>query len=66
MGKYIDLVEELEVEVEFVELYLGQKLFSDVDSFLTSKGFELDGWVRKIQFSGIEVFGDAVYKRKSS
>lgn len=65
MGKYIDLVEEIEVEVEFVELYLGQKLFSDIDSFLTSKGFVLDGWVRKVKFSGIDVFGDAVYKRRS-
>ena len=30
----------VQVEVEFVELYKGQPLFSDVDSFLRSKGFQ--------------------------
>ena len=30
----------VQVEVEFVELYKGQPLFSDVDSFLRSQGFQ--------------------------
>ena len=30
----------LQVEVEFVELYKGQPLFADVDSFLRSRGFQ--------------------------
>ena len=31
----------IEVEVEFVELYEGQALFSDVDQYLRSQGFDL-------------------------
>lgn len=36
----------LEVEVEFVELYKGQPLFSEVEVFLRNKGFELFGLKR--------------------
>jgi hypothetical protein len=31
------------VEVEFVELYKGQALFSEMEMFLRKKGFELFG-----------------------
>lgn len=61
MGKYIDIVKEIEVEVEFVELYHGQKLFEDLDKFLIKKGFIFKNFLRLVQFNGVTVFGDAIY-----
>ena len=40
-GTMLRNVSVIKVEVEFVELYEGQKLFADVDSLLRSFGFEL-------------------------
>lgn len=37
----LESVELIEVEVEFNEMYQGQPLFADVDSFLRRRGFEL-------------------------
>jgi len=42
----------VQVEVEFVEMYKGQPLFADVDSFLRSQGF---------QFHCFDVFINAVF-----
>lgn len=64
MGKYIDIVKEIEVEVEFVELYHDQKLFEDIDSFLSSKGFQFSHFLREVLFNGVTAFGDAIYIRK--
>ncbi len=36
----------LEIEVEFFELYRGQRLFSDIDSFMRANGFQLMGLKR--------------------
>ena len=62
----------VEVEVEFLALYQGQPLFTDVHTFLTAQGFELmdlrrASWKRK-NFAdfigrGQLVFGDALYLR---
>lgn len=40
-GDYLERVSVIKVEVEFVELYRGQKLFPDVMSLLHARGFEL-------------------------
>jgi FkbM family methyltransferase len=40
-GSFLRRVSVIKVEVEFVELYAGQKLFADVDMLLRSYGFEL-------------------------
>lgn len=60
----------LKVEVEFLELYRGQPLFADVDSFLRARGFELAD-LRRVYWKRAEftafpgkgqlVFGDALY-----
>lgn len=65
----------LEVEVEFVEIYQNQPLFSNVDSFIRKQGFQLFDiqgvyWKRTIGKSigkkrGQLVFGNALYLRKS-
>lgn len=62
----------IEIEVEFVELYENQPLFSDVDAFLREQGFELyglkrhrwklnDGETCPAESGGRVVFGDALY-----
>jgi len=69
----LDSVIGLELEVEFIEAYKGQPLFSDIDSFVRAKGFELFDlnryWANRFNTSkrhlnrGQLVFGDAVYFR---
>jgi FkbM family methyltransferase len=62
----------IEIEVEFVELYRGQRLFADVDQFLRANGFGLMGLKRhhwKMHdgkgctraHGGRLIFGDALY-----
>jgi FkbM family methyltransferase len=41
LGKSISDVLFVDVEVEFLEMYKGQPLFSDVDQYLRGQGFEL-------------------------
>ena len=62
----------VELEVEFVPLYIGQPVFRDVDAFLSSRGFELFDlrrtfWKREAFYDfpgkGQVIFGDAVYFR---
>lgn len=65
----------VEVEVEFVELYENQPLFSEVDSFIRKQGFQLFDiqgcyWKRKIgkdfhKKKGQLIFGNALYLRES-
>ena len=55
----------LQVEVEFVELYKGQPLFADVDSFLRSRGFQFhcfDGGLAGRTFKPL-VVNDNINKR---
>jgi len=55
----------LQVEVEFVELYKGQPLFADVDSFLRSRGFQFhcfDGGLMGRTFKPL-VVNDNINKR---
>lgn len=61
----------LEVEVEFAEVYKGQPLFSDVDQFMRSNGFQLFDlkphyWKRAcgVKSGGVKgqlIFADSVY-----
>ena len=66
----------VEVEVEFIEMYLDQPLFNKVDSFMRERGFHLFDlkkyyWQRKcgIGFDGNHkgqlVHGDALYFRNT-
>lgn len=64
MGKYIDITKEIEIEVEFIEMYHGQKLFKDLDAYLSKNGFSFDSFLRLIQYKGTTVFGDARYTRR--
>jgi len=63
----------LEVEVEFLELYQGQPLFSEVNSFIESKGFTLIDlkryfWKRSAKKyssnKGQLIFADALYLKE--
>ena len=67
---YFENLIGLEVEIEFVELYLDQPLFPEVHSFIESKGFSLIDlrkyyWKRKNNRSsynkGNLIFADALY-----
>jgi len=58
----------LEIEVEFLPLYIGQPLFGDITSFLSNKGFEFIDFVNLCRWEreshngyGQCVFGDALY-----
>lgn len=72
-GSCLDSVIGLELEVEFLEMYKGQPLFSEVDSFVREKGFELFDlnryWANRDNMSkynlnrGQIMFGDAIYFR---
>ena len=72
-GEYLDTILGLELEVEFVHFYEKQPLFSDVDSFVRSKGFELFDlnryWGNRVNMSkysinrGQLIFADAIYFR---
>jgi len=63
----------LEIEVEFAPLYIGQPLFSDIDSYLRCRGFVLcdlkRGYWKRAEIGpasrqkGQLVFGDALYLR---
>lgn len=62
----------VEVEVEFIPIYAGQPLFSDVDSFLRNAGFSLfdlrrHWWKRDVDADilsrGQMVFADALFLR---
>jgi len=58
----------LEIEVEFLALYIDQPLFGDITSFLSNKGFEFIDFVNLCRWEreshngyGQCVFGDALY-----
>jgi FkbM family methyltransferase len=58
----------LEIEVEFLPLYIEQPLFGDITSFLSNKGFEFIDFVNLCRWEreshsgyGQCVFGDALY-----
>jgi len=68
-GKLLDGTLAVELEVEFAPLYQDQPLFSELDTFMRSKGFDLIGirrtfWRRNATQSahgGQLVHGDALY-----
>lgn len=63
------------IEVEFAELYLGQKLFPDIDSFLRAQGFELIdlvklGWnnyraMPSVLLRSRLLWADAIYMKRT-
>ena len=66
--KTLENVLGLEIEVEFLPIYLNQPLFSDITELLSKKGFEfidfinLVRWERdKFNGTGQCIFGDALY-----
>ncbi|MBU1026761.1 MAG: FkbM family methyltransferase, partial [Candidatus Margulisbacteria bacterium] len=73
----LNAVKGIQVEVSFLERYVGAPLFGDVDAFLRERGFELfilkrEHWLRKNLVYGVNsspqiIWADAVYflRRKS-
>lgn len=71
-GALLDETIAVELEVEFIELYLHQPVFAEVDAFMRSKGFLLRGlrrtyWrasaVHRHSSGGQIIHGDALYVR---
>jgi FkbM family methyltransferase len=71
-GRLLDSVLAVELEVEFVQQYLGQPVFSEIDIFMRQKGFTLRGirrsyWRAKAKpvhsHGGQLIHGDALYLR---
>lgn len=71
-GVLLDSTLAVELEVEFFPLYVGQPLFSDVDTFMRENGFTLRGlrrtyWREKAMhvhpYGGQIIHGDALYLR---
>lgn len=73
-GKYIDEMVGAELEVEFLELYKNQPLFSDVDQFMRTSGFQLYDlnryWAKQCNIGkqhstrGQLIFANAIYFRE--
>lgn len=72
--RHLNEVLALEVEVEFIELYQGQALFSEIEQFLRANGFRLVGLKRHrwkmhdghhvpAVSGGLLVYGDALFMR---
>lgn len=61
LGKEIEKVKIIHLEVEFIEIYKKQPLFSEIDRFLMNKNFSLLGFSSKNNFSG-----DAIYVNRIS
>jgi FkbM family methyltransferase len=59
-GKELEKVKLIQTEVEFMEIYSGQPLFSDIDTFLKSNGFTFLGFSTKNHH-----FGDAIFINSS-
>ena len=71
--KTLETVTGVEVEVEFQEMYEGQPLFAEVDTFLREQGFELHDlrpsrWLRRKGYAhrGQLIYSDALYLRPPS
>lgn len=71
-GRLLDGALAVELEVEFVPLYIGQPLFSDVDAFMRQQGFTLRGirrtyWRESAEYrhpyGGQIIHGDVLYLR---
>ena len=72
-SQYLNDLLALEIEVEFIPMYENQPLFSDIDSYLRSKGFEIYDlnryWAYQRNMNhncsnrGQLIFGDAIYFR---
>ena len=71
-GRLLDSALAVELEVEFVQQYLGQPLFAEIDIFMRQNGFALRGirrsnWRAKAKLvhshGGQIIHGDALYFR---
>lgn len=56
LDDYIDKVNTIYTEVEFMEIYKNQPLFSDIKKFLEKNSFKFVGFLYKGQFSGDALF----------
>lgn len=63
-GDLLKNVKKIVCEVEFVELYKDQPLFSDIESYLSSFGFKYIRNVRAVKWNQKEpVFADALFEK---
>lgn len=58
LGRCIERVSFLHLEMEFMLIYHEQPLYREVDQYLVKRGFRLLGWTEKNEY-----FGNAVYGR---
>ena len=69
MGDYLNKCIGLELEVEFVEIYKNQPLFSDISIFLKNKGFEFIDFVKLYRWERLDhrppygqcIFADGIW-----
>ncbi len=64
-GDLLNKVKTIVCEVEHIELYQNQKLYSDITSYLGDYGFEFYKWERQVKWGKDLIFGDAVYINKN-
>jgi FkbM family methyltransferase len=64
-GDLLNKTKKIICEVEFIELYKGQKLYNDINEYLQQYGFNLEGWERQVRWGTKEpIFGDAIFTKK--
>jgi len=64
-GEILNKVKTIVCEVEHVELYKNQKLYSDVNKYLEKYGFRFQKWNRQVRWGKDSIFGDALYINKN-
>lgn len=57
MGKYLPMIDSLKIEYSTVEYYKGGVIFDELDNFLVSNGFKIDGKLPS------ETHFDVIYKK---
>lgn len=63
-GDLLNNTVKITCEVEYVELYKDQPLYSDISEYLSTFGFKLEGFVRKVRWNeATPVFADAIFKK---
>lgn len=64
-GDLLHTTDKITCEVEYVELYKDQPLYSNILEYVTSYGFVLEGFKRQVRWNELApVFADAIFVRK--
>lgn len=65
-GDLLNTTQTIQCEIEYVQLYKDQPLLEAIENYLTTFGFKLQFFVRKVHWGhSYPIFGDAIFENKS-